>query len=1123
MARSFEDPRDCGDIALPSWDAMVAPLFGLPFLSLNVAFVLWLILKFVYRGLWRLKCFRGTINTHVGNNASPIPRSIYIVVSMLYGQLALSLTTILIFILKTYMRNGVPTPLIWAEAGLGVVLLCDTFFSGIKQEFYLGSLFDLGIIVDIATIPGMIIPWIEHVFQVQLAPKHSHWITLSFLRAIQAVSASEKLRALRPMHTPGGEEGYEIIKSLVRFLALISCFSSMVLVFEVLGEPACLNFTKFPTAMGDIDFFTMVYWVMETVSTVGYGDFSPKTVLSKWCTIVGMFCGVAFFSIQVGNFLQIVTKQKQGTGSYKKSKHGHIVLVGGGICHTDETLLVAFVQELFHMAYKSHWPDMVVLSGDGESLGRVRDIIDISVDHQARQHMTFLLGSPLNVADLDRCGGDTAKCIYILSDTTGHQDPWNEDKENMVRALSVLQRFPQTQLRLMLLTLDSVERALSMGIAKHMCFSINQMKSGLFWQSCRCVGWSSLLSNLMVTTDAVDADDKDESDWMRAYLGGMDHEIYGFLPVSEFQNVSFSYLVQEAYKRKGVCIFAAQISGDIVLAPLRQLQTVGFTVLFALAADEENLRGIALESHATDWQKVFAKRRAAYENKGGVQAAPIRAPRSFTSAIVYQDLVVNRFSSAWATDGRTGGGSHSQPRGSKAASLHVRDASGRSRPRSGGSVQTASSAVTSTLSAGSSRRHTGNIKEEGDAEVAGRIGGSSRHVSLQDEPSEVNAISTISCGGTLDMSSSYSFAAVDSITDEQIPEQLTGAGLVRAIRDLEARATRMRSDSASTPFVVVLELTGSLEQLTPILVQRMSGYLPFRLPMVVLCEIHPKDVLDVIPGLVDDQNFAFVQGTPFWVPDLERAGVRECAMIVSIGQGVTRGGLDSAETAGIASELVSMLDVDVVLLHRMIVNLSESPRNMLFDFQRTENMRLLPRPPASTKAALSDNDGDEPDDAEDPLLGAAGYEEALPPCCDRRFASGEIFTTQVFASLFARTYHSPGAVEVTQALITPDSQMTNSADSRANFTWQVKLTPEQVKMTYGELLMSMTCAANPVLPLGMYRSFGKADNYGNGGFVWTNPPADTVMEVSDMLYVLGDQIFGHSAYMQGLLPMTSSS
>eukprot|EP00446_Apocalathium_sp_SHHI-4_P074261 CAMPEP_0177546358 /NCGR_PEP_ID=MMETSP0369-20130122/63178_1 /TAXON_ID=447022 ORGANISM="Scrippsiella hangoei-like, Strain SHHI-4" /NCGR_SAMPLE_ID=MMETSP0369 /ASSEMBLY_ACC=CAM_ASM_000364 /LENGTH=93 /DNA_ID=CAMNT_0019030851 /DNA_START=119 /DNA_END=397 /DNA_ORIENTATION=- len=28
----------------------------------------------------------------------------------------------------------------------------------------------------------------------------------------------------------------------------------------------------------------------------------------------------------------------------------------------------------------------------------------------------------------------------------------------------------------------------------------------------------------------------------------------------------------------------------------------------------------------------------------------------------------------------------------------------------------------------------------------------------------------------------------------------------------------------------------------------------------------------------------------------------------------------------------------------MIVNLTQSSRNMLFDFQRTENMRLLPRP-----------------------------------------------------------------------------------------------------------------------------------------------------------------------------------
>ncbi|HCC23114.1 TPA: hypothetical protein DF272_02960 [Candidatus Falkowbacteria bacterium] len=42
------------------------------------------------------------------------------------------------------------------------------------------------------------------------------------------------------------------------------------------------------------------YFVLVTSATVGYGDITPKTAFGKFCTIIMMITGIAFFTIMVG-------------------------------------------------------------------------------------------------------------------------------------------------------------------------------------------------------------------------------------------------------------------------------------------------------------------------------------------------------------------------------------------------------------------------------------------------------------------------------------------------------------------------------------------------------------------------------------------------------------------------------------------------------------------------------------------------------------------------------------------------------------------------------------------------------------------------------------------------------
>ncbi len=57
-----------------------------------------------------------------------------------------------------------------------------------------------------------------------------------------------------------------------------------------------------------------VYFILTTLSTVGYGDFYPISIIEKILGSVIMFCGVTFFSIMMSGFIEIVMSIKGESG-----------------------------------------------------------------------------------------------------------------------------------------------------------------------------------------------------------------------------------------------------------------------------------------------------------------------------------------------------------------------------------------------------------------------------------------------------------------------------------------------------------------------------------------------------------------------------------------------------------------------------------------------------------------------------------------------------------------------------------------------------------------------------------------------------------------------------------------
>lgn len=100
----------------------------------------------------------------------------------------------------------------------------------------------------------------------------------------------------------------QVLLTVMLMIHLVACFWYLIAKFDDFDEDTWVVRMN----MQDDDNFTLyitsIYWTVQTITTVGFGDIPAVTVMEKIIAIGWMIVGVGFYSFTNGNLSSIMAQ-----------------------------------------------------------------------------------------------------------------------------------------------------------------------------------------------------------------------------------------------------------------------------------------------------------------------------------------------------------------------------------------------------------------------------------------------------------------------------------------------------------------------------------------------------------------------------------------------------------------------------------------------------------------------------------------------------------------------------------------------------------------------------------------------------------------------------------------------
>ncbi|XP_015189912.1 PREDICTED: calcium-activated potassium channel slowpoke isoform X17 [Polistes dominula] len=371
------------------------------------------------------------------------------------------------------------------------------------------------------------------------------WIGLRFLRALRLMTVPDILQYLNILKT----------SSSIRLAQLVSIFISVWLtaagiihLLENSGDP--FEFIN----PQQLSYWTCVYFLIVTMSTVGYGDVYCQTVLGRTFLVFFLLVGLAIFASSIPEIIELVGSRSKYSGEYKR-EHGkrHIVVCG----HITYESVSHFLKDFLHEDREDVDVEVVFLH---------RKPPDLELEGLFKRHFTtveFFQGTIMNPIDLHRVKVHDADACLVLANKYC-QDPDAEDAANIMRVISI--KNYSDDIRVIIQLMQYHNKAYLLNIPSWdwkqgddvICLA--ELKLGFIAQSCLAPGFSTMMANLFAMRSFKTSPDTQA--WQNDYLQGTGCEMYTETLSPSFTGMTFPQASELCFTKLKLLLLAIEIKGE---------------------------------------------------------------------------------------------------------------------------------------------------------------------------------------------------------------------------------------------------------------------------------------------------------------------------------------------------------------------------------------------------------------------------------------------------------------------------------------------------------------------------------------------------------------------------------
>lgn len=291
-----------------------------------------------------------------------------------------------------------------------------------------------------------------------------------------------------------------------------------------------------------ITFDLAFYYMIITMSTVGYGDVYPE---SSWMRLViGIFVIFAIVTIskqtsELNNLIKIDSEYQQAF-----TETNHVIISG---FFTKSTML-KFLNEFYHLDHKEKSEDIkiVIIQPNYPD----KDFQSILINPKYEENLHYIYGDIFSEQILMKANISQAKAVFLLS----AHDQINNVKNDqfIILACKAISQASQAQIYAQL---NFTQSLLHDWCDWDIACSTQQIKMSIIVKNGLIPGFSTMIMNLISSSSNYYSSEIKETPWLLEYIHGASQEIYVVKIPEKFDiPIKFHLFVQHAYLEYGSLI-----------------------------------------------------------------------------------------------------------------------------------------------------------------------------------------------------------------------------------------------------------------------------------------------------------------------------------------------------------------------------------------------------------------------------------------------------------------------------------------------------------------------------------------------------------------------------------------